>query len=330
MSVERAEQSITSKNPSRVRHLRLWPGMRADALVREMRATGVLGGGRIGAASDVVEEMFRRPDFTNFLTLAGPMVPSGFRLLIGDLIDRGFLDAIVTTGANLTHDVIEALGLHHYQGTFQVDDRLLIKKGYSRIADIFVKEESFQILDKTVRRLLGRIPADQRRGVAVSDLLQKIGLLLRDRDSIIYKAARNKVKVFSPGLLDSILGLSLWSFSQTELLQLNPMADVTNMVEMAMTSKKLGVLILGGGLPKHHTLLASVLREGVDVAVQITADRPEPGGLSGAPLAESISWRKIRKGGRFVDVYGDATVCFPLIIAAVLGKVKKRARTLGE
>jgi len=304
--------------------------MSADTLVREMARTGVLGGGRIGAAATVVEEMFREPSFTNFLTLAGPMVPSGFRLIIGDLIDRGFLDAIVTTGANLTHDVIEALGLHHYQGTFQVDDRLLIRRGYSRIADIFVKEESFQTLDKTVRKLLGKIPVDQRRGVAVSALLEKIGLLLRDRDSILFKAARRKVKIFSPGLLDSILGLSLWSFSQTEVLQLNPMTDVTNMIEMAMTSKKLGVLILGGGLPKHHTLLASVLREGVDRAVQITADRPEPGGLSGAPLAESISWRKIRKGGKFVDVYGDATVCFPLVIAAVLAKVKKRARLLRD
>jgi deoxyhypusine synthase len=304
--------------------------MTANALVREMSATGVLGGGRIGAATDVIEEMFRGTDFTNFLTLAGPMVPSGFRSLIGDLIDRGFLDAIVTTGANLTHDVIEALGLHHYQGTFQVNDRLLIKKGYSRIADIFVKEKSFEILDKTVRRLLARIPIHERRGVSVSDLLRKIGLLLKDRNSILNKAARNNVKIFSPGLLDSILGLSLWSFSQTETLQLNPMADVTNMVEMAMTSKKLGVLILGGGLPKHHTLLASVLREGVDAAVQITADRPEPGGLSGAPLAESISWRKIRKGGKFVDVYGDATVCFPLIMAAVLGKVNKRVRTSRE
>jgi len=295
-----------------------------------MDRTGVLGGGRIGAAANVVEEMFRDREFTNFLTLAGPMVPSGFRLIIGDLIDRGFLDAIVTTGANLTHDVIEALGLHHYQGTFQVDDRLLIKKGYSRIADIFVKEESFQTLDKTVRKLLGKIPVAQRRGVAVSTLLQKLGSLLHDQDSILFKAARRNVKIFSPGLLDSILGLSLWSFSQTEVLQLNPMADVTNMIEMAMTSEKLGVLILGGGLPKHHTLLASVLREGVDRAVQITADRAEPGGLSGAPLAESISWRKIRKGGKFVDVYGDATVCFPLVIAAVLAKVKKRARTIRE
>jgi len=76
--------------------------------------------------------------------------------------------------------------------------------------------------------------------------------------------------------------------------------------------------------------LASVLREGVDRAVQITSDRPEPGGLSGASLAESISWRKIRKGGRFVDVYGDATVCFPLIVGAVLDRVKKRNRTLKE
>src|SRR5207245_6025410 len=91
--------------------------------------------------------------------------------------------------------------LHHYQGSFQVDDRLLIKKGYSRIADIFVKEESFQILDNTVRRLLGKIPADQRRGVAFSEILGKIGFLLRYKDSILYKAARKKVKVFSPGLL---------------------------------------------------------------------------------------------------------------------------------
>src|SRR5947199_9802781 len=102
------------------------------------------------------------------------------------------------------------------------------------------------------------------------------------------------------------------------------------MVDVAMTSKKMGVLIIGGGLPKHHTLLASVLREGVDAAVQITADRPEPGGLSGAPLAESISWRKIRKGGRFVEVYGDATVSFPLSIGAVVARVKKRASTLRE
>ena len=295
-------------------------------MAREMGATGVLGGGRVGAAVEVLTDMFGNSDFTNFLTLAGPMVPSGLRLLIADMVNRGFLDAIVTTGANLTHDVIEAMGLRHYQGSFQADDRKLLRQGYSRIADIFVREEAFEKLDVKVRKILKTIPPDERRNMAYSDLLAKIGSRLNDTNSILWKAAHSNVKVFSPGLLDSILGLSLWSFSQTETLQLNPLLDVTRMVEMCMTSKKLGVLIVGGGLPKHNTLLASVLREGVDAAVQITADRPEPGGLSGAPLAESISWRKIRKGGRFVDVYGDATVCLPLIMAAVLERVKRRAR----
>lgn len=295
-----------------------------------MGATGVLGGGRVGAAVEVLTDMFGNSDFTNFLTLAGPMVPSGLRLLIADMVDRGFLDAIVTTGANLTHDVIEALGLRHYQGSFQADDRKLLRQGYSRIADIFVREEAFEKLDRRVRKMLKKIPPEERLNMAYSDLLASVGSQLNDRNSILWKAARSNVKLFSPGLLDSILGLSIWSFSQTETLRLNPLIDVTRMIEMCMTSKKLGVLIVGGGLPKHNTLLASVLREGVDAAVQITADRPEPGGLSGAPLAESISWRKIRKGGRFVDVYGDATVCLPLIMAAVLERVKRRARRVQE
>ena len=304
--------------------------MRVEDLVLEMGRTGVLGAGRIGAATEVVREMFSDSEYTNFLTLAGPIVPSGFRLVIGDLIDRGFLDAIVTSGANMTHDVIEALGFKHYQGSFNVDDRKILRQGYNRIADIFVRESSFEQLDLRVRKMLRTIPVEERKNIAFSELLRKLGLMLRDKNSILYKAARERVRVFSPGLLDSLLGMSLWSFAQTEVLQLNPMADATNMAEMAMTSKKMGVLIIGGGLPKHNTLLASVLREGVDAAVQITADRPEPGGLSGAPLAESISWRKIRKGGKFVDVYGDATICLPLILAAVLEKVKKRNRTFND
>ena len=304
--------------------------MTLDELAAVMKQTRVLGGARIGDAADIITEMFHDTSYTNFLTIAGPMVPAGFRLLFGDLIDRGFLDAIVTTGANLTHDVIESLGLHHYQGSFNVDDRKLIRAGYSRIADIFVKESSFEKLDITIRKSLAKIPVADRRNVAYSDLLAKIGAMIKDNNSILHKAAKQNVKIFSPGLLDSILGLSLWSFAQTEVLQLNPVSDVTRMVNMAMTADKIGVIILGGGLPKHHTLLASVLREGVDRAVQITADRPEPGGLSGAPLAESISWRKIRKGGVFVDVYGDATMVFPLIIGAVLDRVKKRDRKIRE
>src|SRR2546429_8750892 len=122
--------------------------MTLDALAREMKGTRVLGAGRMGEAVDVVTEMFRDRSYTNFLTIAGPMVPAGFRLLFGDLIDRGFLDAIVTTGANLTHDVIESLGLHHYQDSFEVDDGKLNHRGSSRLPDILVKQSSSGRLDK--------------------------------------------------------------------------------------------------------------------------------------------------------------------------------------
>src|SRR5260370_35594050 len=114
--------------------------MTAGDLVREMGGTGVLGAGRIGAAADVVYEMFSDSEYTNLLTLAGPIVPSGFRLVIGDLISRGFLDAIVSNGANMTHDIIEPLGFSHYQGSFNVDDRKIRRPGYNRIAHMFVRE----------------------------------------------------------------------------------------------------------------------------------------------------------------------------------------------
>src|SRR5438034_11781916 len=106
---------------------------------------------------------------------------------------------------------------------------------------------------------------------------------------ILLKAAQINVKIFSPRLLYLILELSLSSFAQTETLRLKPFSDVTKMVNMAMDADKIGVLILGGGVPKHHTLLASVLREGVDRAVQITSDRPDPVGLRGVPFTVYIS-----------------------------------------
>src|SRR5207245_4504104 len=125
---------------------------------------------------------------------------------------------------------------------------------------------------------------------AFAELVVHIGRTINEQDAFLRKAAHRNVKICSSGVVHSLLALSFWSFAQTETLQMNPFSDVTKMVNMAMDAEKIGVLILGGGVPKHHTLLASVLREGVDRAVQITSDRPEPGGLSGAPLAESISW----------------------------------------
>jgi deoxyhypusine synthase len=119
-------------------------------------------------------------------------------------------------------------------------------------------------------------------------------------------------------LPDSILGFQLWTYSQGKKLVLDPLGDVSTLVDTVYEAKKSGIVILGGGLPKHFGLFANTFRGGVDVAIQITMDRAEPGGLSGAPLEESVSWSKAKSEEKTVSVVCDATIAFPLIVSAAL------------
>jgi deoxyhypusine synthase len=119
-----------------------------------------------------------------------------------------------------------------------------------------------------------------------------------------------------------MFGIDLWTFGQLRPLYVNPMRDFSRIVELTYESKKIGLVILGGGMPKHFTLLANTFRGGLDAAVQFTMDRPEPGGLSGAPLEEAISWGKIKTGGRTATVIGDASVLFPMACIAALEKAR--------
>ncbi|RLI06499.1 deoxyhypusine synthase, partial [Candidatus Bathyarchaeota archaeon] len=150
---------------------------------------------------------------------------------------------------------------------------------------------------------------------------REIGLRLRDEDSILRCAALRDVPIFSPALLDSMIGIPLWMYSQRRTLSINPLRDFEHFAELVYDAEKAGAIILGGGVPKHHTLYMNTLRGGLDAAVQITTARAEDGSLSGAPLREAISWGKV-KGARIVDVYGDATILFPLIVAAALERVE--------
>jgi deoxyhypusine synthase len=115
-----------------------------------------------------------------------------------------------------------------------------------------------------------------------------------------------------------MLGLNLWTYSQLNPLLINPFKDFSKLVDMTYNARKVGVVILGGGMPKHHVLIASSYRGGVDAAIQITLDRPDGGGASGAPLEEAISWGKIKGHQMLATVLGDATVMFPLLTLAAL------------
>ncbi|HVP41453.1 MAG TPA: deoxyhypusine synthase [Candidatus Krumholzibacteriaceae bacterium] len=305
----------------KVKHMRVRKGLSAEELVEQMQRCGVLGAGKIGKATELTAKMFGDPDYTVFLTLAGALVPGGLRSVISDLIREEYVNVLVTTGANMVHDMVEALGYSHYIGTFQAEDARLKAERIGRIGDIYVQQQAFEALEKWLDKALNDISENERQRIAPSTILNEIGKRIRDKDSILANAARRNVPIICPGLADSIAGFQLWMFSQDKKLVMDSLLDVKKLVEIVYEAKKAGIIILGGGWPKHFTLFANTFREGVDSAVQITMDRPEPGGLSGASLDEAISWSKVRPKGGAVTVVCDATIAFPLIVAAALSKL---------
>ena len=301
-----------------VKQIEVRKGITVSELVKEMEACGVLGAGRLGKAARLLREIFTDSDYTVFLTLAGALVPGGMRNIISHLIDRGFVDVIVTTGANMVHDVVEALGYRHKIGTFKADDAELRRQDIGRIGDIYVEHRIFRDLERWLYKILDGMRAKTLWRISPSRLLKEIGDRIEDKNSILATSARKNIPVICPGLPDSILGFQLWTYGQGKKLVLDPLGDVSTLVDIVYEAEKSGMVILGGGLPKHFGLFANTFRGGVDVAIQITMDRAEHGGLSGAPLEESVSWGKAKSEERTVSVVCDATIAFPLIVSAAL------------
>jgi len=306
-----------------VSHIKIKKRMSLSALAKQMEAVKVLGPGRFGKAARILAEMFRDRRYVNFISLAGPIIPGGLRSVITDLVDQRLIHGVVTTGANVTHDLLEALGHRHIVGSETADDMKLRREGLSRIYDLLVSQKAIEHLEKTSYRMLNRIPEAKRRNIASYELLWEFGKQIKDRGSLLRTAQKRGAPIFCSGIYDSMLGLNLWTYSQLNTLIVNPFRDFSKLVDMTYERKKVGVVLLGGGMPKHHLLIANTYRGGVDAAIQITLDRADGGGFSGAPLEEAISWGKIKSPTKLVTVVGDATVIFPLLTVAALEQAGK-------
>jgi len=297
--------------------------MTVSALAKQMESVRVLGPGRFGRAVRILSQMFGDQDYCKMLSIAGPIVPGGLRNILVDLVERNLINAIVTTGANVTHDMLESLGHRHIVGSETDNDETLRKKGLSRIYDLLVKQKAIEHLERSTRHMLERIPLEDRRNIATYELLWHFGSQLKGKRSLLSVASRRHMPIFCPGIFDSMLGLDLWTYSQLNPLFINPFKDFSKLVNLSYEAKRVGAIILGGGMPKHHVLIANSYRGGVDAAIQITLDRPEGGGASGAPLEEAISWGKIKRRDNLVTLVGDATVLFPIITLGALENAGK-------
>ena len=301
--------------------MRVDPGMTTLQLIEEMGKSGVLGAGRLYRATELLAELISDEETTVFLSIAGPMVPGGLRKIIRDLVAGGHVNVIISSGANLTHDLLESFGGSHYREHNETDEQLC-QMGMGRIGDIYTKSEDFEVFEKKINTILTEI-AEKENQLNIRQFLTEIGNHIQDPESIIHTAAEKNVPIFAPGIIDCMLGLQLWMFTQENQLTLDAAGDMSELSDIVYGSKKVATIILGGGLPKHYALASNILTGGVDAAIQVTLDRSEAGSLSGAPLEEAKSWAKAKCGSKLVTVIGDATIIFPMMVAGALELINK-------
>ncbi len=309
-----------------VAQLEVSPGTTVARLVEQFRGAGFTAG-RVAEAAEVWAEM-ARPGTTRFLTLSGALVPAGMRRLLSDLVRDGYVDVLVTSGATLVHDLVEALGGRHYAVEPPWDDGALRRRGLNRIYDVAMPDRDFIRLEKHLQRVLEPL---EGRTLSLRQLLDAIADSVRDRHSILRAARDHGVPVFCPALADSAIGLQVWLFLQRHRLTVDAFADMRDLIDLCYESKRSGIVVLGGGVPKNFALQAMMVTpKGFDYALQITTDRPETGGLSGAPPVEAVSWGKVRPRARTVVVPAEATLVLPLLVAALRARVPPaRARRRG-
>ena len=288
-------------------------------LLNQFEQSGVLGAGRVARACNILADMIQDEDMNVFLSLGGPLIPGGMRNVVTKMINEGHVNLIVSSGANITHDLVEAFGGSHYRHEGK-DDEDLNAEGIGRIADINVGSDDFTIFENEIIKIFEKISQD-KKVVSIQELIYEIGLQVDDENSFVATAARNNVPIFAPGMIDSMLGLQLWIFSQDHDFTVIAAGDMPYLSDIVFESEKVGAVLLGGGLTKHYTLASNVITGGLDSAIQITMDRPEAGSLGGAPLEEAKSWAKAKCGSNLASVVGDVTVIFPLIYAAALNKI---------
>ncbi|MCF6159635.1 MAG: deoxyhypusine synthase [wastewater metagenome] len=314
-------------------------GMKVKDLVDEYSRSGAFNAGRLAEACKLFCYMIDE-DATIGLTLSGAMSPTGMGGILMTLMENGFIDFIISTGANLYHDLHFSLNLPVHQGDFRVDDTELYRAGIERIYDIFITDEILLKTDKFIQDVAHGIA--ESGPVSTADFHYILGkAVLADAPlphlSFVAQAAKHQVPIFvsSPG--DSSIGMNLSYLKlKGKGIVVDTDLDVLQSTAIIFSSKKNGVLSIGGGSPKNFYMqtqptLAQILdinKGGHDYFIQVTTDAPHWGGLSGATPSEAISWGKIRSKEikNHVVVYCDATIAVPLIASYAISERKPRKK----
>lgn len=329
------------------------PEMSLASIIDNMDA---YNGGRLRAACQLMKEKYSQEDVTIGLSIAGALTPAGLGpSTIIPLMNHGFVDWFVATGANMYHDLHFAFNMPLFRGSHNVDDADLRDKGVTRIYDIlFDYQDVLMETDKILRKIMLRPEFQKEMGTR--EFYHLLGKVVDEYErknnigqvSVLAAAYRNGIPVFTSSPGDSTIGMNVAGLELLAeasglldkfKLKINPSIDVNDSTAIILNAKKYengktGVLLIGGGSPKNFMLqtepqiqeVLMIPEAGQDYDINITDARPDTGGLSGAPPSEAASWGKIdpSKLDETVTAYIDVTVAFPLLAAYVIQTTKPK------
>jgi deoxyhypusine synthase len=311
---------------------------------------------RLARAADIWLRAVKDKETRIYFTFAGAMVPAGLRRIVAEALKEGLIHVIATTGANMSHDGLQAFNMPHKRGSEETDDAVLRDEKVLRIHDVFIPREEWNAYDKWLEDvfypgLAERLRVEetgQGKSVMITprDFFHELGKFFaeeRGDDGILATAYREDVPIFCPAFMDCTYGVTLEVSNRLNIskkgysLKIDQTGGFSQLVDDMTRAKKRAVVVVGGGSPKNYVFqtsealaergLTDVLpltegqKEGFHYAIQISTDMPQWGGLSGATLKEAISWKKVDTEARRCVVYCDATIALPLMIQYVLDSI---------
>ena len=312
-----------AKGTRHEKRMDVWADMKVSELIEQLAGAGYAGK-RMAEAAEVYKKMVDDKNCHKFVSIAGALIAGGMRNVITRFVRAGAVDSLIVTGSILSHDLIEAFGVRHYQGSSSVDDRELAKKHTFRMYDVFLDKEGFMKLEDGLREILPNLPQQE---MSPREFIRELGRHIKDENSIIRACTDMNIDIYCPAITDSMLGFHVWMYSQTRKLKVNPQLDIGDFMNAVwQKGKTYGMLILGGGVPKHFVPgMMQASGNSLKYVIQITMDRPEHGGVSGMQIIEAKSWGKVAPEGLVCDMRCDVTLAFPILVAEILTYLKEKS-----
>lgn len=311
-------------------------------------------GRTLGEASDVLYEMIKDKDCFVVMTLAGAMTVAKMGLMITEMIDKGLVNAIVSTGALMAHGFVEAAGCTHFKYQKEMDDDELYQKGYDRVYDTLELEKNLDDSEVILRKILRGI--DHSKPTCSYKLNWELGKYLVNHTKgrgILKSAYKKKIPVYIPAFSDSEFGLDFAIHNRRmkaqgkPMLQYDPFLDLYHFAETVNIQKTMGIFTIGGGVPRNWAQQVGPYldilekRSGVKggsfkrykYGVRICPEPAHWGGLSGCTYTEGVTWGKFvpkSEGGKFAECLIDATVGWPIVLKSVLERLEKDKITINK